>query len=75
MIATIGSIIFQIQHQQGKHNTFPGPEDGKQLSDLVLANFRMKLEVRCCPKSIRTRLDLDTLNEPEIESDVPDSDC
>ena len=36
---------------------FPGPEDGKQLSDydLVLANFRMKLEVRCCPKSIRIR--------------------
>ena len=35
----------------------------------------MKLEVRCCPKSIRIRFDLDTLKEPEIESGVPDSDC
>ena len=42
--------------------------------DLVLANFKMKLKVRCSPKSIRIRFDLDKLKEPEIESGVPDSD-
>ncbi len=42
--------------------------------DLVLANFKMKLKVECCPKSIRIRFHLDKLKEPEIESGVPDSD-
>ena len=42
--------------------------------DLVLANFKMKLKVRCCPKNIRIRFDQDKLKEPEIESGVPDSD-
>ena len=42
--------------------------------DLVLANFKMKLKVECCPKSIRIRFHLDKLKEPEIESGIPDSD-
>ena len=42
--------------------------------DIVLANFKMKLKVECCPNSIRIRFQLDKLKEPEIESGVPDSD-
>ena len=42
--------------------------------DLVLANFKMKLEAGCCSKSIRIRFDLDKLKEQDIESGVPDSD-
>ena len=42
--------------------------------DLVLANFKMKLKVECCPRSIRIRFHLDKLKEPEIESGIPDSD-
>ena len=58
-----GSIILQIQHQQGKHITLPWCRRWqtilkKNLTALVLANFMMKLEVRCCPKSIRIRSDL-----------------
>ena len=80
MIVTIAILVQQyFKSSINKANIipFPDPEDGKQLSDydLVLANFRMKLEVRCCPKSIRICFDLDTLKEPEIEPGVPDSDC
>ena len=41
--------------------------------DLVIANFKMKVKVECCPKSIRIRIQLDKLKEPEIESGIPES--
>ena len=80
MIATIATLIqkyFKSSINKANIIPFPGAEDCKQLSDydLVIANFRMKLEVRCCSKNTRSRFDLNTLKEPESESGVPDSDC
>ena len=80
MIATIAILVqlnFKSSINKANIIPFPGAEDGKQLSDydLVVANFRMTLEVRCWPKRIRIRFDLDILKEPEIDTGVPDSDC
>ena len=69
-----GPIMLQIQHQQGKHNTLPWCQRWQVTMTLCLQTIKIKLKVRCCPKRIRNRFDLDKHKEPEIESGVPDSD-